>query len=405
MTHMFIDHLDNAYQSIRSNRTRSLLTTLGIAIGIASVTCILAISNGVSHMIGAQVDGFNGNLIVVRPLVQTHDPNLYTSPVAQQSFNTSSLSEQDITSLRATTHISAVAPLTVLGGTLQSATGSVKQAVVLATTEEFAKTTQLDMKAGQFVTNEADSKMAVVGEQLAIDLFGTDKPIGQQFTISGQTYVVGGVIRSDSHPVNYNGVDLKNAAVIPFASGKQIRSNAQIQQINVLLDTSSNGTNIVKTALQKNHHDEQDFTILAGSEIARPSSELFRSLADVMTVIAAISLFVGGIGVMNIMLVGVAERTREVGIRKAVGASNSTIVVQFLIESLMISLAGGMIGYLTGYVLAFGISTVLYFTPSLTWITLAAALGMAIVVGIGFGLYPAIKASRKDTIQSLRQYH
>jgi ABC-type antimicrobial peptide transport system permease subunit len=124
-----------------------------------------------------------------------------------------------------------------------------------------------------------------------------------------------------------------------------------------------------------------------------------------MTAIAAISLVVGGVGVMNIMLVGVAERTREIGIRKAVGSSNGAIVVQFLIESLMMSVLGGVLGYITGYVIAFAISNFLYFTPAFTWQTAVIALGMAIVVGVVFGIYPALKAARKDTIESLRQYH
>jgi ABC-type antimicrobial peptide transport system permease subunit len=124
-----------------------------------------------------------------------------------------------------------------------------------------------------------------------------------------------------------------------------------------------------------------------------------------MTAIAAISLVVGGIGIMNIMLVGVAERTREIGIRKAVGASNGDIVIQFLMESLIISLLGAFLGYFGGYVLAFVVSTFLYFPPAFTWPIAAAALGMALAVGVVFGIYPAYRAARKDTIESLRQYH
>ena len=124
-----------------------------------------------------------------------------------------------------------------------------------------------------------------------------------------------------------------------------------------------------------------------------------------MTAIAAISLFVGGIGIMNIMLVGVAERTREIGIRKAVGASNGTIMSQFIIESLIMSLLGGLLGYLLGIVIAFGVSIFLYFTPAVTWQTAASALVMAVAVGVLFGTYPALKAARKNTIESLRQYH
>ncbi len=128
-------------------------------------------------------------------------------------------------------------------------------------------------------------------------------------------------------------------------------------------------------------------------------------MTSVMTAIAAISLLVGGIGVMNIMLVGVAERTREIGIRKAIGASNSTIIIQFLSEALMMSLLGGLLGYGLGYIAAFVISTFLYFAPAFTWLSALVALGMSLFVGIVFGLYPAFRASRKNTIEALRQYH
>ena len=124
-----------------------------------------------------------------------------------------------------------------------------------------------------------------------------------------------------------------------------------------------------------------------------------------MAAIAAISLVVGGIGIMNIMLVGVAERTREIGIRKAVGASHRNIIGQFMVESLMISILGGAIGYVGGYILAFIASTFLYFSPAFTLQTALMAVLMTIGVGVVFGTYPAVKAARKDTIESLRQYH
>lgn len=408
MTHMFLDHLDNAYQSLKSNRTRSLLTTLGMTIGIASVTCILAIGNGVSAMINQQITTFNGNLVLVRPVVQSHDPNLYTSSIARQSFSTSTLTEADVTALRATAHVTAVAPLMTISSNLSAGKDSVQGCVVLATTSDFAQTTAFTMKAGQFLAPDSGVGVAVVGEQLAINLFGTEKPIGEQFTARGQIFTVSGVIKKDTNAMNYNAVDLNNAAIITFASGKQLHNSAQIQQINVLVDASATlaaTTATINTTLQTQHIGEQDFVVTSGKEIAQPSDRLFKSITEVMTAIAAISLFVGGIGIMNIMLVGVAERTREIGIRKAVGASNGTIVSQFLIESLMISLLGGLLGYIMGYILAFAVSTFLYFAPSFTWSAFGIALGMAVVVGIIFGLYPAIMASRKDTIQSLRQYH
>lgn len=406
---LWFDHLENAYHSLRRNRSRTILTTLGITIGIASVTCILALSTGVSRMIFQQIEPYSGNLAVIRPGLQTRDPNAFTNPVAQQSFSTSSLTEDDVTLINKIPGVDTVVPVMTINGTLKSSSETVEDNVVLATTPEFAKVSNLTMKSGQFLDEVTDNNTAVVGEQLAIDLFGTDRPISSTFKIRGETFTVIGVINKTENPINYNNVDLNHAAVVSFAQGKQFhQSRAQIQQLDVLIKHGASVSNTIATINQKlltSHLGEKDFSITTGNDISKPTNELFIAMTQVMTAIATISLVVGGIGIMNIMLVGVAERTREIGIRKAVGASNGDIVMQFLMESFLLSIVGGILGYLSGYLLAFFISTVLYFAPVFTWEIAAIALGMSLFVGLVFGLYPATRAARKDTIDSLRQYH
>ncbi len=409
MSHLLFDHLENAYSSLAHNRSRSILTTLGIMIGIASVTCILALSNGVTHMITQQVDTYDGNLAIVRPGLQTRDPNAITNPIAQQSFSTSTLSEEDVAAIARIPSVETAVPIMTIDGTLKSSTDTVANNVVLATTPDFPKVAHLEMKSGQFLDAETADNTAVVGESLAIELFGTDRPISSTFTIRGQRFTVIGIIKNSNNPINYNNVDLNHAAVVSFNQGKQFhQSRAQIQQIDVRAKPNTDMTavtNKITSKLTDAHLGEKDFSVVSGDAISKPTNALFAALTNVMTAIAAISLVVGGIGIMNIMLVGVAERTREIGIRKAVGASNGNIVTQFLIEALMISFLGGILGYCAGYVLAFVISTFLYFTPAFTWYTAAAATIMTVGVGLTFGLLPALKAARKDTIESLRQYH
>lgn len=406
---LWLDHLESAYHALRRNRSRTVLTTLGIMIGVASVTCILALSTGVSRMIFQQIESHSDNLAVIRPGLQSRDPNAFTNPVAQQSFSTSTLTEDDVTLIGKLPGIDTVVPVMTVNGTLKSTTETVEDNVVLATTPEFATVSGLTMKSGQFLDEVTDNNTAVVGEQLAIDLFGTDRPISSTFTIRGETFTVIGVIKKTDNPINYNNVDLNHAAVVSFAQGKQFhQSRAQIQQIDVLVKNGNSlksTVDIINHKLLASHLGEKDFSITTGKDISRPTNQLFIAMTQVMTAIAAISLVVGGIGIMNIMLVGVAERTREIGIRKAVGASNGNIVMQFLVESFMLSIIGGLLGYLLGYLLAFFISTVLYFVPVFTWEIAVIALGMSLFVGLVFGLYPAVRAARKDTIDSLRQYH
>jgi ABC-type antimicrobial peptide transport system permease subunit len=406
---MLLDHLENAYRNLHTNRGRSLLTTLGIAIGVASVTCILALSDGVSSMINGQTASLDGRLIVVRPGLQSNDPNAYVNPIAQQSFSTSTLTEADVTAIAAIPGVKTAVPLMTLAGNLTSAIKTVKNYPALATTPDFLKTADITLKDGEFIGDAKSTTSAVVGTQLSLDLFGTDRPVGQQFTMRGVTFTVTGVIARTEDPINFNNIDINNAVIFSLERGKLFHEGrAQIQQIDVLttIDTELATTAAkVHDVLLAAHGNEEDFSVLTNAAITQPTNQLYVAIMQVMTAIAAISLVVGGVGIMNIMLVGVAERTREIGIRKAVGASDGTIVIQFLIESLMISLLGGALGYFLGYVLAFVISTFLYFAPVFTWLTAGVALAMSLTIGLLFGLFPAIKAARKDTIESLRQYH
>ena len=157
--------------------------------------------------------------------------------------------------------------------------------------------------------------------------------------------------------------------------------------------------------LNRRHDGQHDVSVYTGADIATPTNQFFSAISTVMSIIAGISLFVGGIGIMNIMLVSVSERTREIGLRKAVGASNGTIIWQFLIEALIMSLIGGALGYLGGYLIAFFISMFIPYDPILNWEIAAVAAVLSIGVGVLFGLYPAIRAASKDPIESLRRYH
>lgn len=409
MRFLLLNHIQNAHQSLHSNRLRSGLTMLGVTIGVASITTILALSAGANKVVGDQIDALGGNIAVIRPGTTTTDTvsNLIqTSP--HRDFAASTLTEADLALISSIPHVKASAPLMILSGTVKADSVAPIDTPIIATTSDLALISNLKVQNGQFIDTTVNQDTAVIGPQLSVDIFGTDQSIGKRFTIRSTPFTVIGVLARTNHPINYNAVNFDDAVMISLASGKQLNKTVpQIQQVNIQSDSVTNLDQAIidlNKALITAHKGEHDFTILTGSQIAQPTSQVFYTIAGLTAAVGGISLLVGGIGIMNIMLVSVTERTREIGIRKALGANNTDITLQFLIESLALGLGGGIAGYAIGCLLAFAISTFLTFDPVLNWQTFIIALALSAFMGTVFGLYPAIRASRKDPIESLRHY-
>lgn len=410
MIPLAFEHFQDAFRSLRSTRTRTFLTILGVAIGIASITAILSLSGGIMSVISRQVSSLEGNIILVRPGSPAFNARVnFTGSIHQQGFSTSTLTEKDVEVVARTEGVETVAPLMTITGTLKAGDTSLSDSTIVATSPELASISNLEVQDGQFIDSVTNSNTAVIGPQVSIDLFGTERPIGQTFTVRGQLFTVIGILKRMNDPINFNSINFDNAVIVDMEAGRMFHGGkSQIQQINIRAGDPSKVSTVVQAVergLKENRNGEQDFTLVSGEEVAWPTNQLFIAVAGVMTAIATISLVVGGIGIMNIMLVGVAERTREIGLRKAIGASNRNILEQFLTESLVMSIAGGIIGYGAGYLTAIAVSRFLTFTPAFSWEIVGVASGISILVGILFGLYPAIRAARKDPIESLRQYH
>ena len=401
-------NIENAIESLHANRLRTFLTMLGVMIGIASVVVIFSLSGGVGSMISNQIVAEGGALAVVRPKELTaNDKNVITSLATSKSFTQSSITNEDLGMISKIKEVSAVAPLANFSAKVRG-DGEEKYANLLATSPNLDQTVSLKVREGQFIADSANANTVVLGNQMAIDLFGTTQAVGKEIAMKGEKFIVIGVLTHQSSSINFSNVDFNNTAIIPYETAKRIiGDNLQIQQVNIHAKSINSLGAIqkqIESDLLKKHNGERDFEVLTGKNISHPSDKFIELSTLILAIVASVSLVVGGIGIMNIMLVNVSERTREIGIRKALGANNRHILFQFLTESMIISLGGGLFGYLIGYAFSFGASMFLPFSPIISWQIALLVCGLSTVVGVIFGLYPAFRAARKDPIVSLRQY-
>lgn len=409
MRFLFPDHYRTAKQSLLRARVRTLLTITGVAIGIASITAILALSEGVSTTLNRQVAALGERVAIIRPIQPGADISDLSNPTPSNAYSTSPIEERDLESISQLPQTESAAPLMSISGAVSSNDATPKRSYILATSPSFEPINDLQINEGQFIDSVTTQNTTVIGAQLSIELFGTEQSIGRQFQIRGQTFTVIGILKRTNAPINHNNIDLDYTAIIDLESGKLFNGGvAQIQQIDVRAKPGTDMTTFssqLERTLETNHGGFRDTKVYTGTEITEPTSNLFLFVTATMAIIASISLLVGGVGIMNIMLVGVSERTREIGLRKAVGASNMTVVSQFMIESMIISLLGGFIGFVLGYLLAFIVSMFIPYDPGFSLEIVGWAFLLSIGVGVFFGLYPAIRASRKDPIESLRRMH
>lgn len=409
MALLFKTHFKLAKTSIKENRTRSFLTCLGIAIGVASIILILSLMGSVSNLIKNEVNEIGSDLIVVRPISSKDSlTNIINEFTASNTFEQSSLSLNDIETISKIEGVSATAPIATSTNTIGSEKNTFPSVQVLGTSPDFIKIEPLALRFGAFLTDSNKEKGVVLGHTLSLALFNTiNSTVGKTVTIMGEKFMVVGVLDEIDKSINFDNIDFNNAVIVDAGSLNKLIGSTQVQQINIKAantDSLATISSDIETALKKNKSGDENFTVAYGDNIAHPSSSLFNIVSGILTIVAAISLVVGGIGVMNIMLVSVAERTHEIGIRKAVGASSRNILMQFLFEALILSTLGGIFGLLLGYILAFLFSIVTPFTPFISLEIIALTFLTTIAVGIIFGIYPALKAASKNPIESLKHY-
>lgn len=402
-------HLSIALDSLHRNRARTFLSALGIAIGVASIVLIMSLTGGIGSLISASSDKNNANLILVRPSTGKElAENLIDELTANNQYAKSSLTLDDTTSIAKLGNIEAVAPIASNISAVTIGDKSYQSINVVATNADLVKTAKLALKNGQFFEESGThNNAAVIGHDLATKLFGTTDILARTFQYGDQKFIIIGVLEKTDSPINYNGVDFDNSILIDINFANSFESSIQIQQINVRTTTTDSTESVaeeIKTKLTNSKKGDTTFQVLTGSSNFQPAGSLLSIISSMLTLVASISLIVGGVGIMNIMLVSVSERTREIGIRKAVGASSGNILLQFLFESIILSFIGGIMGVALGYATAFAISLITPFAPHISWSILGITCLTSLIVGVIFGVYPAAKAATKDPITSLKVY-
>lgn len=402
-------HYKLAKTSIRENRGRSFLTCLGIAIGVASIILILSLMGSITNLVHDEINEIGTDLIVVRPS-STKDEltNVVEELTSANSFQKSSLSIQDVDVISKVDNVAAVAPIAISTNTIGSEKNSINATPVLGTNTDFIKIESLPMRYGAFLNEGNEENSVVLGHTLSLALFNTiNNTVGKTVTIMGEKFMIVGVLDEIDKSINFDNVDFDNALIMDINALDKITGSTQIQQINIKAantDSLATISDDIENELFNQKLGDHNFTVAYGDEITHPASSLFTIVSSMLATVAAISLVVGGIGVMNIMLVSVAERTHEIGIRKAVGASSRNILIQFLFEALILSVLGGIFGLVLGYILAFLLSVITPFAPFISWQIVAITFLTTLCVGIIFGIYPALKAASKNPIDSLKHY-
>ena len=410
MSSIMRSNLKISLAGVKSNKWRSLLTMLGIIIGIVSVVTVIGIGEGVKRQIAGQINHFGKDLITVRPGNAERADGKSTLTNADLLFGLNSLSglnERDLKAAEKADHVTIAAPLGLVSGAVSSSTREIKNSMIVGTNGDLPEALNQPVPFGEFFDEETEeANVAVIGRNAAETLFDDNVPLGQQFTFRGETFIVRGVFAEfNSAPLSPT-ANFNDAIFIPYKVAERLTGNsAQMYTILVKPDAESNlpaAMASIDHNLLQAHGGQRDFTVLDREQSIDKSSDVLGLLTMFIAGVAAISLLVGGVGIMNIMLVSVTERMHEIGVRKAIGATNRQILNQFMMEAIVISVSGGIIGI----VVSLGVDTLLRIytslKPVISWEAVAFATIVSIAIGIIFGTAPAIKAARKDPIQALR---
>ena len=394
-----------AFRSIMKNRMRSLLTSLGIIIGVSAVIVMVGVGSGSQKRIAEEISSFGNNMLTVFPSWSRR------GGVSRGAGSFNRLTMEDVEAIRKEAalieHISAI----VMSGGQVIGNGNNWSTSIMGVDPTYLEIRGWELEAGEFFTERdvrSRKKVAVLGQTIVKQIFGDMDPIGQKIRVRNTPFKVIGVLAKKGQ--DSRGNDQDDIILAPSTTVMiRLKGDHHINMINASatsLETITKAEEEITTILRREHKidygQEADFNVANQTEVTEMASATSRIMTMLLGAVAAVSLIVGGIGIMNIMLASVLERVREIGIRQAIGATRKDIVIQFLAESVFISVGGGIIGVLAGIILSKLIMKISGVMTIITWYSVILSFVISVAVGIIFGFMPAKNASRKDIVESIR---
>ncbi|MBW3568641.1 ABC transporter permease [Candidatus Parcubacteria bacterium] len=407
---MITDNLQMALNSIRSSRLRSFLTLLGVIIGVTSVITSVSLAEGVKRQISEETNKLGNDVLTIRPgkaLNKDQQGFIVGINTLGGASTTAILTESDLKIVRETPGIEASTALNLATGLPSYQDRKFNDSVTIGTTPELPSMLRQEVEFGRFFNDsETEKKVAVIGRNVAEKLFDENVPISKSFTFRGHEFIVYGVFERFQSASLSQGINFNNAIFIPYEIAKSVSGGtSQLYEVLARVDDVEKLDEVSKdlsSRLVEAHAGQEDFSILKPDDTRAVTNNIIDLITAMIAGIAAISMLVGGIGIMNVMLVSVTERTREIGLRKAVGATDRQILSQFMIEAAVLSIWGATIGVIFSGLISLGIRILTNLQPVISWQIILFACTISVLVGIIFGLAPAIKAARKDPIDALR---
>lgn len=399
-----------AWKNILVNKRRSLLTMLGMIIGVGSVIAIMAIGAGAQSYVFSQLEVFGGNLVGVTPGASEEDG----PPASVFGVVITTLTYDDAVKIGEIAHVTAVTPY-VNGNMKVSYRDKAKNVDFSGITSGFLEVENSKVEKGKFFSREDDNGVArnvVLGSEIAKDLFEEEDPLGKKVKIGQENFTVIGILAKKGSSIISN---QDEQIYVPVRTAQKILLG--INHISILrakVDDEKNVKQVMQEmeSILRNQHNLKegvgdDFSVRSMSQALDIIGTVTGAISIFLGAIAAISLLVGGVGIMNIMLVSVTERTREIGLRKALGAKKKDIVMQFLVEAVMLTFVGGVVGIVGGVIFSYIVAVIVsalgyYWELIISPLSLLLSVGVSAGIGLAFGIYPAYKAAKLNAIESLR---